>query len=54
MDEVAGDPGRCSSAASPDGHVLVIPDALADPAMASSPLVTGPPGVRFYAAAPIP
>lgn len=52
MNEVAGDPGQCSLAAWPD-DVLVIPDALADPAMASSPLVTGPPGVRFYAAAPI-
>lgn len=52
MNEVAGASGRCSLVAGP-GDVLVIPDMLADPAMASSPLVTGPPGVRFYAAAPI-
>jgi phosphoserine phosphatase RsbU/P len=35
------------------GGVLVIPDTLADPVAASSPLVTGPPRIRFYAAAPI-
>ena len=50
MSEVAGTPGRFSLATWPD-DVLVVSDALADPAMASSPLVTGPPGVRFYAAA---
>ncbi|MGH3294295.1 MAG: PP2C family protein-serine/threonine phosphatase [Trebonia sp.] len=50
--EVAGTPGRFSLAAWPD-DVLVVSDALADPATASSPLVTGLPGVRFYAAAPI-
>lgn len=52
MNEVAGNAGRCFPVTWPD-DVLVIPDALADPAMASSPLVTGPLGVRFYAAAPI-
>lgn len=52
MNEVAADPGLYSLVTWPD-DVLVIPDALADPAMASSPLVTGPPGVRFCAAAPI-
>jgi hypothetical protein len=32
---------------------LVIPDARRDPDWADSPLVTGDPGVRFYAAAPL-
>ncbi|MFB9721428.1 PP2C family protein-serine/threonine phosphatase [Planobispora longispora] len=35
------------------GGVLVIPDTLADPRAAADPLVSGGPGVRFYAAAPI-
>jgi hypothetical protein len=36
------------------GVSLVIPDAGADPHWADNPLVTGDPGVRFYAAAPRP
>jgi hypothetical protein len=35
------------------GVSLVIPDAGADPHWADNPLVTGDPGVRFYAAAPL-
>ena len=31
------------------GRVLVVPDAKADPHYATSPLVDGPPGIRFYA-----
>lgn len=52
LTEFARGSGRCSLLAWPD-EVLVVSDALADPAVASSPLVTGQPGVRFYAAAPI-
>ena len=35
----------------PDG--LVVPDAREDPRFAASPLVTGPPGIRFYAGMPL-
>lgn len=35
------------------GQILIIPDALEDPRFAHNPLVTGEPGIRFYAGAPI-
>jgi hypothetical protein len=35
------------------GVPLVIPDARTDPRWADNPLVTGDPGIRFYAAAPL-
>jgi GAF domain-containing protein len=34
-------------------NVLEIPDATADKRFASNPLVTGDPGIRFYAGAPL-
>lgn len=34
-------------------QALVVPDARNDPRFASNPLVTGPPGVRFYAGHPL-
>ncbi|SFP47198.1 GAF domain-containing protein [Sphingomonas rubra] len=35
------------------GELLVIPDLAADPRTAANPLVTGEPGIRFYAGAPL-
>lgn len=52
VSQTGRDPGLCSSAVCSD-DTLVIPDTLADPVAKANPLVTGPPGVRFYAAAPI-
>jgi len=50
--EVPRDASFCAhSILGPD--VLVVPDATRDPRFAGSPLVTGPPGVRFYAGAPL-
>ncbi|GGS89105.1 hypothetical protein GCM10010156_54450 [Planobispora rosea] len=42
----------CARAIGHDG-VSVVPDTLADPHAAADPMVSGEPGVRFYAAAPI-
>ncbi|MFD3872086.1 PP2C family protein-serine/threonine phosphatase [Streptomyces sp. NPDC058623] len=50
--ETGRDPGLCASAVLRD-DTLVIPDTLTDPVACANPLVTGPLGVRFYAAAPI-
>ncbi|MFF8605665.1 PP2C family protein-serine/threonine phosphatase [Streptomyces sp. NPDC015346] len=50
--QIGRDPGLCASAILRD-DTLVIPDTLADPVACANPLVAGPMGVRFYAAAPI-
>ncbi|MFJ4952723.1 PP2C family protein-serine/threonine phosphatase [Streptomyces sp. NPDC088760] len=50
--QIGRDPGLCASAILRH-DALVIPDTLTDPVACSNPLVTGPLGVRFYAAAPI-
>jgi PAS domain S-box-containing protein len=34
-------------------EVMVVPDATADPRFADNPLVTGAPGIRFYAGTPL-
>ncbi|WP_405014693.1 ATP-binding protein [Kitasatospora sp. NBC_01539] len=35
------------------GRQLVVPDATLDPRFSGNPLVTGPPGIRFYAGYPL-
>ncbi|WP_334663951.1 GAF domain-containing SpoIIE family protein phosphatase [Streptomyces cyaneofuscatus] len=52
VSEIGRDPGLCASAVLTDDTTL-IPDTLLDPVACSNPLVAGPMGVRFYAAAPI-
>jgi PAS domain S-box-containing protein len=42
----------CAHAMVGDG-IMTIPDARADPKFADNPLVTGAPGIRFYAGAPL-
>lgn len=52
VDQVEKAPGLCAEAVRRD-DLYVVPDATADELAATNPLVTGPPGVRFYAAAPL-
>jgi len=50
--QVTCDPGFCASVILEGGPYLVS-DARTDPRTAGHPLVTGEPGLQFYAAAPI-
>ena len=43
----------CAHSLNRPSEMLIVPDAQADPRFASSPLVTGPMSVRFYAGAPL-
>ncbi|WP_329052984.1 SpoIIE family protein phosphatase [Amycolatopsis sp. NBC_01488] len=50
--EIDRDPGLCASAILQD-QAYTVTDALKDPRTSANPLVHGPLGIRFYAAAPI-
>lgn len=50
--ETARDISFCTHAVDAN-ETLVVPDALADPRFKDNPLVTGDPGIRFYAGRPL-
>jgi GAF domain-containing protein len=52
LEETARDISFCTHAIH-QADVMMIPDAEADERFADSPLVTGQPGIRFYAGAPL-
>jgi PAS domain S-box-containing protein len=52
LDHVGDDPTFCLRTLQGDS-ALIVPDALLDPRFANEPLVTGDPGVRFYAGMPL-
>lgn len=52
LTQVSRDAGLCASAIT-QSDPYVVADTLADPRTAGNQLVTGEPGIRFYAAAPI-
>jgi serine phosphatase RsbU (regulator of sigma subunit) len=52
LTEMDAMPGLCATAAFRTGTYVLI-DAAADPNASRHPMVTGEPGVRFYAAAPV-
>lgn len=51
--EVPSSHSLCDHAILTPSEVLEVPDASLDPRFADSPLVTGPPGIRFYAGVPL-
>jgi diguanylate cyclase (GGDEF)-like protein len=53
VSEVPRDVSFCAHAILEPGAVLAVPDAAADPRFSDNPLVTGGPGIRFYAGAPV-
>lgn len=51
--QVPSEHSLCDHAILTPGQLLEVRDASCDPRFADSPLVTGPPGIRFYAGAPL-
>ncbi len=52
-EETARDLSFCAHALAEPGELFTVADASMDPRFADNPLVTGEPGIRFYAGAPI-
>ena len=53
VQEVPSERSLCNYAILTPNGLLEVCDASCDPRFADSPLVTGPPGIRFYAGAPL-
>jgi diguanylate cyclase (GGDEF)-like protein len=51
--EVPRDIAACAKVIANPDHVMLVPDASKDPRLNTSPLVTGPFGMRFYAGVPL-
>jgi diguanylate cyclase (GGDEF)-like protein len=51
--EVPRDIAACAHVVLSPDQIMVVPDASKDPRLSSSPLVTGPTHMRFYAGAPL-